>query len=176
LGLHNAPKKFQHDLVPIHAWVPTPAIFHRPVNKNFPTETKLKKNPTLLLVVAAALVRTDGAIFLQKRPEGRDMAGLWEFPGGKLEDGEPPETALARELAEELAIEVDSSALEAACFASAPLGAKNLLLILYICRQWVGLPQPQENQEIGWFSIDDMAELPMPPADLPLIDLLRKLL
>jgi 8-oxo-dGTP diphosphatase len=151
-------------------------ISHRPVNKNFPTETKLKKNPTLLLVVAAALVRPDGYILLQKRPEGRDMAGLWEFPGGKLEEGEQPEAALARELAEELAIDVSPALLLPGCFASAPLGDKNLLLLLYICRDWHGVPRSIEGQELGWFAIDEMEQLPMPPADLPLIELLRKML
>jgi 8-oxo-dGTP diphosphatase len=136
----------------------------------------LKKNPTLLLVVAAALVRDDGAILLQKRPEGRAMAGLWEFPGGKLEHGEPPELALARELTEELAITVDPADLHAACFASEPLGERNLLLILYTCRNWSGAPQPVEGQQLGWFGIDEMDRLRMPPADIPLIALLRKVL
>jgi 8-oxo-dGTP diphosphatase len=136
----------------------------------------LKKNPTLLFVVAVALVRVDGLILLQKRPEGRDMAGLWEFPGGKLEDGEKPEEALVRELAEELGIEVERTDLRPACFASAPLGEKNLLLCLYICHAWRGVAEAREGQELGWFDIDTMRTLPMPPADLPLIELLEKLL
>jgi 8-oxo-dGTP diphosphatase len=136
----------------------------------------LKKNPTLLLVVAAALVRGDGLILLQKRPEGREMAGLWEFPGGKLEEGEQPEAALARELEEELGIDVDPADLRPACFASAPLATKNLLLCLYSCDTWRGEMEAREGQELGWFTIDAMRTLPMPPADLPLIELLKMLL
>ncbi|MGL5839619.1 MAG: (deoxy)nucleoside triphosphate pyrophosphohydrolase [Sphingorhabdus sp.] len=136
----------------------------------------MKKNPTLLFVAAAALVRGDGYILLQKRPQGRDMAGLWEFPGGKIEEGEKPEAALARELNEELGIFVRADALHPACFASASLDSKDLLLLLYICRNWSGVPHPQENQEIGWFTIEQMRHLPMPPADLPLLELLEKLL
>jgi 8-oxo-dGTP diphosphatase len=136
----------------------------------------MQKNPTLLVVVAAALVRADGTILLQMRPEGRSMAGLWEFPGGKLEDGEAPETALCRELAEELAIEVDPANLVPACFASAAIGERPLLLLLYNCNRWAGEPVPVESSELGWFSIGEMRTLAMPPADLPLIELLEKLL
>ncbi len=136
----------------------------------------MQKNPTLLIVVAAALVRADGAILLQKRPEGRAMAGLWEFPGGKLEENEAPEDALVRELAEELAIAVKPADLIPACFASATIGERPLLLMLYICRQWAGDPVPVESPELGWFAVSEMRNLPMPPADLPLIDLLEKLL
>jgi 8-oxo-dGTP diphosphatase len=136
----------------------------------------MQKNPTLLMVVAAALVRADGAVLLQKRPEGRAMAGLWEFPGGKLEDGEAPEAALVRELAEELAIGVESADLVPACFASDMIGDRPLLLLLYCCNRWAGDPTPVESPELGWFSIGQMRQLAMPPADLPLIDLLEKLL
>ena len=136
----------------------------------------MKKIPTTLLVVAAALLREDGRILLQKRPEGRSMAGLWEFPGGKLEEGETPEVALIRELAEELAIKIDTANLIPACFASATVGDRPLLLMLYICTVWVGEPVAVESPEFGWFSADEMANLPMPPADIPLIDLLKKLL
>ena len=136
----------------------------------------MKKIPTTLLVVAAALLRKDRRILLQKRPEGRSMAGLWEFPGGKLEDGETPEAALARELAEELAITIDGANLIPACFASASVGDRPLLLMLYICTVWEGEPVAVESPELGWFSINEMAGLPMPPADIPLIDLLKKLL
>jgi 8-oxo-dGTP diphosphatase len=136
----------------------------------------LKKNPTLLLVAAAALVRSDGLILLQKRPAGREMAGLWEFPGGKLEDGERPEAALVRELNEELGIEVDPSGLCPACFASASLAKKHLLLCLYVCSAWLGELKAREGQELGWFTIEAMRALPMPPADEPLIELLGKLL
>lgn len=151
-------------------------ISHRIVNKNFQTSAQMQKNPTLLIVVAAALVRGDGTILLQKRPEGRSMAGLWEFPGGKLEDGEAPETALSRELAEELAIAVEPVDLVPACFASASIGDRPLVLLLYTCRHWTGEPMPVESPELDWFSISEMRELAMPPADLPLIGLLEKLL
>jgi 8-oxo-dGTP diphosphatase len=136
----------------------------------------MKKIPTTLLVVAAALVRADGRILLQKRPNGRSMAGLWEFPGGKLENGETPESALVRELAEELAIEVEAANLVPACFASAMIGDRPLLLMLYTCKQWLGEPRAVESPELGWFVLPEMAELSMPPADIPLLELLKKLL
>jgi 8-oxo-dGTP diphosphatase len=136
----------------------------------------MKKNPTLLIVVAAALVGEDGRVLLQKRPEGRSMPGLWEFPGGKVEVDELPESALARELHEELAIEVDPGDLTPACFASAPIGERQLILLLYICRHWAGEPIPMESPELGWFRVSEMHCLAMPPADLPLLDLLEKLL
>jgi 8-oxo-dGTP diphosphatase len=149
---------------------------HESLNKNFQTGANMQKNPTLLLVVAAALVRDDGAILLQKRPEGRSMAGLWEFPGGKLEQDEAPAVALARELAEELDIVVLPGDLSAACFASDSVGDQPLLLMLYICRKWQGEPRAVESPELEWFRISEMRELAMPPADVPLIDLLEKLL
>ena len=136
----------------------------------------MKKNPTALLVVAAALVRNDGRILLQIRPEGRSMAGLWEFPGGKLDDGETPEAALVRELAEELAIRIDPISLKPTCFASAMIGDRSLLLMLYICKKWEGEPVAMESPKLGWFTINEMAGLPMPSADIPLIELLKKLL
>jgi 8-oxo-dGTP diphosphatase len=136
----------------------------------------VEENPTILIVVAAALVRADGKILLQKRPEGRAMAGLWEFPGGKLEAQETPEEALSRELYEELAIAVDHTELAPACFASAAIGARPLLLLLYLCRRWAGEPAPIESPQLGWFSVAEMRRLAMPPADQPLIDLLEKLL
>jgi 8-oxo-dGTP diphosphatase len=136
----------------------------------------MKNIPTLLIVVAAALVRDDGAVLLQKRPEGRSMPGLWEFPGGKIEADESPETALTRELQEELAISVNPADLLPACFASAMIGDRPLILLLYICRHWTGEPLPVESPELGWFSVNEMRGLAMPPADLPLLDLLEKLL
>ena len=136
----------------------------------------MKKIPTTLLVVAAALLRNDGRILLQKRPDGRSMAGLWEFPGGKLEEGETPESALVRELSEELAITIDRANLLPACFASAAVDDRPLLLMLYICTVWEGQPVAVESPELGWFSINEMAGLPMPPADIPLIALLKKLI
>lgn len=136
----------------------------------------MKKNPTILCVVAAALVRGDDEILLQKRPQGRSMAGLWEFPGGKIEEGESPEVALVREVKEELGVEIRADDLLPACFASAAIGDRPLLLLLYVCRQWTGEPQPLESPELGWFTLKQMGDLDMPPADLPLIVLLEKLL
>lgn len=135
----------------------------------------MQKIPTMLIVVAAALVRDDGMILLQKRPEGRSMSGLWEFPGGKVEADELPEAALARELFEELDLSIDAADLAPACFASAHIGERPLLLLLYICRKWQREPRPIESPELGWFSVAEMRTLPMPPADLPLLDLVEKL-
>ena len=104
------------------------------------------------------------------------MAGLWEFPGGKLDHGETPEAALVRELAEELAIRIDPADLQPTCFASAMIGDRPLLLMLYICKKWEDEPVAMESPELGWFTINEMAGLPMPPADIPLIELLKKLL
>ena len=170
------PRKNFNMIWSCHVMVTTLAFFHRGVNKIFPTETKLKKNPTMLIVVAVALLRPDGRILLQKRPEGRDMAGLWEFPGGKLEEGEQAEAALARELAEELDIHVEPQNLLPACFASAAIGSKDLLLLLYTCRIWEKLPQSVEGQELGWFTLSQMEDLEMPPADIPLLGLLERIL
>jgi 8-oxo-dGTP diphosphatase len=136
----------------------------------------MKKIPTTLLVVAAALVDQNGRILLQKRPEGRPMAGLWEFPGGKLEHGETPEEALVRELLEELAVEIDPANLVPTCFASAHIDDRPLLLLLYVCKKWSGEPVAVESPELGWYAIDEMATLEMPPADIPLISLLKKIL
>jgi 8-oxo-dGTP diphosphatase len=136
----------------------------------------MKKNPTMVIVVAAALRSAEGKILLQKRPEGRKMAGLWEFPGGKIEEGESPEQALVRELNEELAIDVAPAKLAPLCFASAPLDSKKLLLLLYLCDEWRGDAQPIESPQLGWFALSEMRELAMPPADIPLLDLLEKIL
>ena len=125
-----------------------------------------------LLVVAAALVDADGRVLLQQRPPGRAMAGLWEFPGGKVEEGEVPEAALIRELDEELGIQTHASCLAPAAFASEPLGDRHLLLLLYICRKWQGLAQPHHATALQWVRPAQMYALDMPPADLPLIGLL----
>lgn len=128
-----------------------------------------------LIVVAAALVDRDGRLLVQQRPDGGSMAGLWEFPGGKLEPGETPEAALIRELAEELAIDVDHACLAPACFASEALGEKHLLLLLYVCRKWRGTPVAQHASALRWVRPVELHGLAMPPADKPLIGLLEAL-
>ena len=129
-----------------------------------------------LYVVAAALVDADGRILVQQRPEGTPMAGLWEFPGGKLEVGETPEAALIRELREELGIEVEQACLAPACFASEPLGSKHLLLLLYVCRKWKGTPTAHHASAMQWVRPVELHGLEMPPADKPLIGLLEAML
>lgn len=130
----------------------------------------------LLPVVAAALVDGDGRVLLQRRPPGKQMADLWEFPGGKVEPGEAPEAALARELAEELAITVDPAAATPIAFASAALGDRHLLLLLYVIRDWRGEPQPLEASALDWIKPAAMHRLAMPPADVPLVAMLQRLL
>lgn len=130
----------------------------------------------LTFVVAVALIGERNEILLQKRPEGKSMAGLWEFPGGKVEPGETPERALVRELQEELALEVAEADLLPACFASEPIGERHLVLLLYTCRRWIGDPAPHHADELRWVSLDAMDALPMPPADRPLIGLLASII
>ena len=132
--------------------------------------------PLLLPVVAAALVDVEGRVLLQQRPPGKSLAGLWEFPGGKVEPGETPEAALIRELEEELAIVVPHACLAPATFASAPLGDRHLLLLLYITRKWTGVPRALEATALRWVRPNEMHALPMPPADRPLIGLLDALI
>ena len=129
-----------------------------------------------LLVVAAALVDADGRVLLQQRPPGKAMAGLWEFPGGKVEADETPEAALIRELEEELGIRTHASCLAPASFASESLGDRHLLLLLYVCRKWQGLPEARHATALQWARPAQMYALPMPPADLPLIGLLDSLI
>jgi 8-oxo-dGTP diphosphatase len=129
----------------------------------------------LLPVVAVALVDADGRILLQQRPPGKSLAGLWEFPGGKIEPGETPEAALIRELAEELGISVSTACLAPATFASAPLGDRHLLLLLFVCRKWEGTPRAIEASALTWVRPVQMHALPMPPADRPLIGLIEAL-
>jgi 8-oxo-dGTP diphosphatase len=131
--------------------------------------------PTLT-VVAVALVDGSGRVLLQQRPEGKSMPGLWEFPGGKVEDGELPEAALVRELREELGIEVADADLSPATFASASLGERHLLLLLYACRIWHGEPRPLHATALKWARPVELHGLPMPPADMPLIDMLDALI
>ncbi|MFW2829731.1 (deoxy)nucleoside triphosphate pyrophosphohydrolase [Sphingomonas sp. ID0503] len=130
----------------------------------------------LILVSAVAIVDADGRVLVQRRPEGKPMAGLWEFPGGKVEGGETPEAALIRELREELAIEVDPACLAPATFASEALGERHLLLLLYVCRKWRGTPQPLAASALDWVRPVALHALDMPPADKPLIGLLEALL
>jgi 8-oxo-dGTP diphosphatase len=134
-----------------------------------------KPPKTGLVVVAAALVDRDGRLLVQQRPEGLSMAGLWEFPGGKVEPGETPEQALIRELAEELAIDVEQACLAPACFASDMLGDRHLLLLLYVCRKWRGTPVAQHASALRWVRPVELHGLAMPPADKPLIGLLEAL-
>jgi 8-oxo-dGTP diphosphatase len=131
--------------------------------------------PVIFLVVAGALIDREGRVLVQRRPAGKSMAGLWEFPGGKVEPGETPEAALVRELAEELGIIVNPADLKAATFASEPLSGRHLLLLLYICRSWEGTPRALHAEELLWCPPDHLYDLEMPPADLPLIAQLRAL-
>ena len=126
-----------------------------------------------MTVVAAALIDRSGRVLLQQRSPGRSMAGLWEFPGGKVEEGELPEAALIRELEEELGIEVEQSELTPACFASAPAGECHMILLLYLCRRWRGEPRPLDASGLQWLRPDQMVAAEMPPADQPLIALLE---
>jgi 8-oxo-dGTP diphosphatase len=130
----------------------------------------------LLTVVAAALVDAEGRVLLQQRSAHRAMAGLWEFPGGKVEEGESPETALIRELQEELGIETDAACLAPATFASAALDDRRLLLLLYVCRKWRGVPRALDSDGLQWVRPHQMFALPMPPADKPLIGILDALI
>jgi 8-oxo-dGTP diphosphatase len=145
------------------------------VNGVLPLAPNLQKIPTLT-VVAAALVDGEGRILLQQRAPGRAMAGLWEFPGGKVEAGELPEAALLRELEEELGIVVEIGALAPAAFASADNQGRHMLLLLYLCREWRGEPRPLDATALKWLRPDEMGALPMPPADAPLIPLLDRLI
>src|ERR1700729_1992646 len=132
----------------------------------------------IILVAAAALIDPDGRVLVAKRPPGKAMAGLWEFPGGKIEAGETPETALIRELDEELGIAVKAPCLAPFTFASHTYDAFHLLMPLYVCRRWEGIPQAREHVVLKWVQPKDLrAEIyPMPAADLPLIPMLRDLL
>jgi 8-oxo-dGTP diphosphatase len=141
-----------------------------------PTDPEAAAPRRLLLVAACALIDADGRVLLARRPEGRPMAGLWEFPGGKLGPGETPEEALIRELHEELAIDVAQSCLAAFAFASHAYERFHLLMPLYLCRRWRGTPVAREGQTLAWVRPGKLAEYDMPPADKPLIPLLRDFL
>jgi 8-oxo-dGTP diphosphatase len=130
----------------------------------------------LLLVVAAALIDADGRVLIAQRPEGKQLAGLWEFPGGKLHDGERPEIALIRELGEELGIEVEEACLAPLTFASHAYPDFHLLMPLYVCRRWRGQVASREGQALKWVRPHNLRDYPMPPADAPLIPALLDLL
>lgn len=127
----------------------------------------------VILVSAVALIDADGRILLAQRPEGKSMAGLWEFPGGKVEAGETPEAALIRELHEELGIDTWSSCLAPLTFASHGYDEFHLLMPVFACRKWNGTPQPREGQTLKWVRKEQLREYPMPPADEPLVAVLR---
>jgi 8-oxo-dGTP diphosphatase len=132
--------------------------------------------PPLVLVAAAALVDADGRVLLAQRPPGKSMAGLWEFPGGKVNAGETPEAALIRELTEELGVDVTASCLAPFTFASYSYPDFHLLMPLYVCRKWSGTPVAREGQQLAWVRPARLGDYPMPPADKPLVAMLRDLL
>ena len=127
----------------------------------------------IILVSAVALIDVDGRVLLAQRPEGKSMAGLWEFPGGKVEVGESPEAALIRELQEELGIDTWASCLAPLTFASHAYEDFHLLMPLFACRKWKGIPMSKEGQALKWVRAADLSNYPMPPADIPLLPILR---
>lgn len=132
-----------------------------------------KSRTKTVLVAAVALIDVDNRLLLARRPPGKSMAGLWEFPGGKVDPGETPERALIRELEEELGIDVTNSCLAPMAFASHAYADFHLLMPLYACRQWKGTPTPREGQELAWVNVNRLRDYPMPPADVPLIPILQ---
>ena len=134
------------------------------------------EGPRILLVSAVALIDPDGRVLLAQRPAGKPMAGLWEFPGGKVEQGETPEAALIRELREELGIDTHASCLAPLTFASHAYDDFHLLMPLYICRRWEGQAMAREGQNLAWVRATRLRDYPMPPADIPLIPHLIDLL
>ena len=130
----------------------------------------------ILLVAACALVDPDNRILLARRPEGKSLAGLWEFPGGKIDPGETPEESLVRELHEELGITTQTACLAPLTFASHSYEKFHLLMPLFICRKFDGIPMPRENQTLKWVRPQNLRDYPMPPADEPLIPVLQDLL
>tara|TARA_B100001250_G_scaffold387077_1_gene384149 strand:+ start:500 stop:943 length:444 start_codon:yes stop_codon:yes gene_type:complete len=141
-----------------------------------------QKNKTLsldnqvLLVVGVALIDVDERILLAQRPEGKRMSGLWEFPGGKVEEGETPETALIREIKEELGIDITESCLAPFSFSSYAYDDFHLLMPIYLCRVWEGILTPREQQKIKWVRLEDFDNYSMPPADKPLVAMLKEFL
>lgn len=129
-----------------------------------------------VLVAAVILLDADNRILLAQRPAGKSMAGLWEFPGGKVQDGETPEYALIREMAEELGIMTGADCLQPLVFASHSYDDFHLLMPVYACRTWKGTPTAMEGQNLKWVNVTDLRNYPMPPADIPLIPLIHQLL
>jgi 8-oxo-dGTP diphosphatase len=132
--------------------------------------------PDILLVAAAALVDVDGRVLICKRPQGKALAGLWEFPGGKVEAGETPEACLIRELDEELGIKVAHACLAPFVFASHAYDSFHLIMPLYLCRRWEGVATAREHEAMSWVRPNQMSNYPMPPADAPLVAWLRDLI
>ena len=130
----------------------------------------------IVLVSAVALIDKDGRVLIAQRPEGKSMAGLWEFPGGKIEPNETPEAALVRELTEELGIEPWNSCLAPLTFASHSYDDFHLVMPLFVCRKWTGIVQPKEGQTLKWVDAKALKDYPMPAADIPIISILRDLL
>lgn len=130
----------------------------------------------MLLVAACALIDADGRVLIAQRPEGKQMAGLWEFPGGKVEPGETPEETVVREIAEELGVETKVACLAPLTFASHAYDGFNLLMPLFVCRRFWGIPQPREHQALKWVRPNKLRDYPMPAADEPLIPFLIDLL
>ncbi|WP_313137560.1 (deoxy)nucleoside triphosphate pyrophosphohydrolase [Paracoccus jeotgali] len=127
----------------------------------------------MVLVSAVLLIDADGRVLLAQRPEGKPMAGLWEFPGGKVEPGETPEAALIREMHEELGIDTHASCLAPLTFASHSYDSFHLLMPLFACRRWKGIVQPREGQRLAWVRARDLRSYEMPPADVPLIPMIQ---
>jgi 8-oxo-dGTP diphosphatase len=130
----------------------------------------------ILLVAAAALIDVDGRVLLCKRPQGKHLEGMWEFPGGKVEEGETPEICLIRELNEELGITVSEACLAPFVFTSHAYDSFHLLMPLYLCRRWEGVALAREHEAIAWVKPNKMGDYPMPPADAPLVAWLRDLI
>lgn len=128
----------------------------------------------VLLVVAVALINEQNEILLAQRPEGKSMAGLWEFPGGKVEPGESPEAALIREIHEELSIKISLNLLKPLTFVSFDYESFHLLMPLYMCTQWMGEVVPREGQQVSWVARSKLHDYPAPPADIPLFDVLAE--
>ncbi len=150
-------------------------VLHFTLTREAPPESA-PKTRSVLLVAACALIDGQGRILLARRPEGKKLAGLWEFPGGKMNPGETPEAALIRELHEELGIEVAEKNLAPFVFASHPYETFHLLMPVFLCRRWKGTPKPREGQALAWVEAARLVEYPMPPADRPLIPMLRDFL